>query len=159
MLRKSLLVLGVLALLLLGASAVLAQGGGKIMHVYDEDAERVLPLFDDGRVNAFDIDAPIAIFYVREAVVKLDENGDWEWNDDMIVYEDVIQSLDLWAKLPNHETFQQIMCCPIEELNATVNAATQDTVLLNRDGYTLGYSTTGYFWVTGPNGYYFVWEK
>ena len=158
MLRKSLLLLAIMALLLTSASVVLAQGG-KVVNVYIEDEEVWLPMFPDGRINAFDIDAPIAIFYEREAVQKLDENGDWEWNDGMIVYEDVLVSLDLWAKLPGYETFQKISCCPINELNATVNAATEDLILMQRDGYTFGYSVSGYFWVTGPDGYYFYWEK
>lgn len=159
MLRKSLFVLAVMAMLLVSASAVLAQGGGKIIHFYDEDADTMLPLFDDGRVNAFDIDAPIAIFYEREAVLKLDENGDWTWDQDMIVYEDRLVSLDLWARLPGYETFQKIECCPIDQLIATVDAATQDMILMQKHGYTLGYSVSGYFWVTGPDGYYFYWEK
>ena len=158
MLRKSLLLLAIMALLLTSASVVLAQGG-KLIDIYDEDADVWLPKFDDGRVNALDIDAPVAIFYDREAVVKLDENGDWVWDQDMIVFEDVVVSLELWARLPGHETFQLISCCPIDELNATVNAATEDLILMQRDGYTFGYSVSGYFWVTGPDGYYFYWEK
>ncbi|GAB4574329.1 MAG: hypothetical protein Kow0077_20340 [Anaerolineae bacterium] len=158
MFRKTVAVLVVITVLLAAASVVLA-GGGDIMYAYDEDSEQWLPLFDDGRLNAFDIDAPLAVYYVREARVQFEENGDWVWENGEMVYEDVIVSFEIWAKLPGFETFQQIVCCPIEELNAMVNSATEDIVLMESHGYTLGYSVSGYFWVSAPDGYSFVWER
>ncbi len=156
MLRKGLVVLVVL---LAVTTPVLAQGGGKITHEYNEDLDAMLPLFDDGRLNAYDIDAPIAVFYDTDSRPRLEANGNWVWKDNMIVYDEFVVSLDLYARLSGSDSFQKIMCCPIEELNAQVAAATHDLVLMEREGYRLGYSVSGYFWVSAPNGYFFAWKK
>lgn len=159
MLRKGLVVLVIMGLLLVGATTVLAQGGGKITHEYNEDVDAMLPLFDDGRLNAYDIDAPIAIFYDTDSTPRLEANGNWVWKDNMIVYDEFVVSLDIYARLPGSASFQKVMCCPIEELNAQVDAATQDLILMEREGYRLGYSVSGYFWVSAPNGYFFAWQR
>jgi hypothetical protein len=158
MLRKSLLAMLTVIMVFTGASVVLA-GGGQVVRVWDEDADAYLPMFNDGRLNAFDIDAPVAVFYHKEPVVQMDPNGGWKWKNGQMVYLDVIQSLDIYARLPGSANFQLVSCCPMEQLNATVNAATEDTILWQKDGYTLGYSVSGWFWISAPNGYYFAWEK
>jgi hypothetical protein len=159
MLQKTIAALMVLMMLVVGTSVAFA-GGGKVVDVWLEDEEMFHPAFDDGRLNKFDIDAPVAIFYTTEAMPQMNASGGWGWTEEgEMIYEDVIVSLDLYGFLPGKSTIDHISCCPMAELNAMVNSATSDLILWQRDGYTLGYSVSGYFWVTAPNGYTFAWER
>lgn len=101
--------------------------------IHAEDDVNV-PHFTDGRVNNYQIDAPVAIYCV------FDRGGDGA----------VFQNVEVWGL--NGEKL----------LNATaaqIAAAEDGAVLDSAWSYTLTKLTGGSFNVTAPNGYSFTWAR
>ncbi len=147
----------VLASMVLGASAVLADGGETLTPVYDDD-EGWITCFADGRINGCTLDAPVAIFYTRESQVDVDANGVPAWNDDGTpAYADVVTGVEMWGIVAGYDNLVKVAGLTVGQIQAATAAGT-DTILSQSYGYTFGYSASGYFWVTAPNGYSFVWD-
>ncbi len=142
--------------LLIGASAVLADGGETIT-VYDEE-DGWVTCFADGRINGCTLDAPVAIFYTRESHVAVDASGVPAWNDDGTpAYVDVVTGVEMWGVASGYDNLVKVVGLSAEQIQAAVAGGT-DTILSQSYGYTFGYSASGSFWVTAPNGYSFVWN-
>jgi hypothetical protein len=89
----------------------------------------------------------------------VDENGSPLWYDDGTqAWQDVITGVELWGYVPGHDDPVRVAFVSVDQIKAAVTAnGGADTILAEGDGYAFGYSATGWFWVTAPNGYSFVW--
>jgi len=148
--KKLVLVLSVLALVLaFGAVNVFADDGTTPRPVYNEDEGVWTSGYQDGRLNAFDIDQPVALYYTYDVVTA--------WDSDGVAYAPhVVTSLQLWA-IDGDGVGQMVLNVPAAQLNAAV-AAGQNAQIAAANGYAVNYSTSGYFWMTAPSGYSFTWE-
>jgi hypothetical protein len=142
-----------------GASVALADGGDSLIPVYTE-GNGWADCFADGRLNNCDLLAPLGIYVTRETTLDVDANGVPAWNDDGTpAYKDAVTGIELWGAASGYANETKILSMSVEEIQAAVAAGNDaDVVLAKNDGYTFGYSATGYFWVTAPDGYSFVWE-
>lgn len=146
MLKKVLLTASIAAVVLVfGAVNVFADNTSPInCQVYNEDDDMLAPGYCDGRLNAFDIDQPVAIYYTYEQGQLVDDDGNPYTTD-------VVSSIDLWA--PDSDgAGQLVLSVPIEQITGTQNT-------VSRSGYTVSYSPVAKtFTVTAPNGYTFTWK-
>ncbi len=134
-LRKAKLVVLMLVVLVaaLGAAAVSAQ-------------------FDDGRVNAYDPDAPVAVYctFTQPDLTDLDYS--------------VFSGIEvLWIN-PETNNGSLLMDVSADAIDAVGATPEVDTVLASAGGFTLYRAATGEFYITGPadaegKPYSFVWER
>lgn len=148
MIKKTLLTL--FALMMVIASAF----GATIASA--DDGDDAAKSFEDGRLNSFDYDAPVFIYYAYETVQIEDEEGN-------TIYIDEVSAIELWGVKYETNSGYLAGSISIEVINAAVEAANgEDTVIAQIDGFSLNYSQYGYFWVTGQKHdgtlYSFVWE-
>jgi hypothetical protein len=164
MFKKSVLVAVVavliLSMMLMSVPAVLAGGGSQLAQVFDKDSGNWVTCFADGRINGCTLDEPVAIFYSSTSVPALDAHGQIKWNSDGgMAYTDVLTGIEMWGLASGYSNLIKVIEISTTEIRARIAAAGgADTVLAEGYGYTLGHSATGYFWVTAPNGYSFVWK-
>ncbi len=154
MLQKIVVVM-TLAGMILGATVALADGGVK--EVYVEDVGLV-PVFDDGRLNAFDINAPAAIFAQREPRPVLDENGQQVWDGETPVYEDHLVRIEVWGYLPGTDTIGKVLEVTPADLSASLTSGKAYTI--SAYGYTLTfYPAASQFVLSAPAyGYSYAWQ-
>ena len=147
--KKLVLVLTVLALVLsFGAVNVFADGGTDPHQVYVPDDGIWTSAYTDGRLNAYDINQPVAVYYTYNTVTA--------WDSDGVAYAtNVVSGLQLWA-IDGNGVGQMALNVPAAQLNAAV-AAGQNVQIAASNGYTVNYSATGYFWISSPSGYSFTW--
>lgn len=113
------------------ACAVVAVIGVGVIYADDDTS---VPTFSDGRVNNWEIDAPLAVFCVFD---ETDDGG-------------VFQRVEVWG-LDSLKL--------LEASAAEINAAQGAQVLASADGYTLAALSSGSFEVSAPNGYTFDWQR
>ena len=104
-----------------------------------------IPVFSDGRVNNWQIDAPVAVYCV------------FDHTEDVNV--GIFQQITVWG-LNNDELFHAT-AADISAAQASfskVNAPTT-TTLAAADGYTLSLLSDDTFQVSAPNGYVFNWQR
>lgn len=136
------------AVLVVSANAVAFAGEGDTTIFDTEDYGAVLMLAD-GRLNSFDVAAPVAIFNTITTVA-----------DDELGYVDTVTGLQLLSIDP--ETNNGV---PVLEVDAAQIAEllAGDVETLSNNGFTLSYAD-GYFRVTAPADtegkvYSFTWEN
>src|SRR5690606_24444103 len=110
---------------------LLALGVG-VIHAEEEVIG--VALFPDGRVNNWQIDAPVAIYCV------------FSGSEDTTAFERV----EVWG-LANQKL--------LEASASQINTATTATALTSADGYTLSKLADGSLQVAAPNGYSFNWVR
>jgi hypothetical protein len=146
MLKKVLLTTSVLvAVFVLGAVNVFADNSSPVnCRVYNEDDDMYAPGYCDGRLNAFDIDQPVAIYYTYETGTLMDDDGN-------AYIADVVTGIQLWA-IDSEDVGQLVLNVPLSQITASTNA-------VSANGYTVSYSpAAGTYTVVAPNGYTFSWE-
>ncbi|HEX2907205.1 MAG TPA: hypothetical protein VHO69_10125 [Phototrophicaceae bacterium] len=124
-----------------------AQAGDGITTVDIGDGD-VAWKFTDGRINAFDMSAPVAVYYTTET----------RTNDDTTNYE-VVTGLELLAIDPVTETGHLVVKADVAAVKQLMSGAVS---VIEADGYSLHYSS-GTFWVVAPADaegkvYSFAWE-
>ncbi len=117
-----------------------------------------VPSFNDGRINAYDPGAPVAVFNTRDEIAAVDSEG-------LPTTETVISGVQLLAWSNASESATQVL----DVSRATIESAvakntTKDFTIAKSNGYTLNYSQSGWFWVTTPPDsegkvYTFTWQK
>jgi hypothetical protein len=153
--RKCLLFLTLAALLLVSAGVVLAQSDEPsegMIWVYTEDYGRI-PMFTDGRLNAFDLAAPVAVYYTAH-----EERFP---NAPTISVADGVQLL---AIDPVTSEGNLVLDVPVEEIRNAIDEhlVGTDGLIAEQNGYSLHYAAPGWFWVSAPADaegkvYNFVW--
>ncbi|MDX2162210.1 MAG: hypothetical protein SF162_12865 [bacterium] len=119
----------------------------------EEDDDTVdLPRITDGRINYYDLAAPVAIF----------ENYDYPYSDDPNM--GVLESIEFWGLVG--ESFDKVLHVSVEDLEAVtddVELAAAAVAIASNFGYTLSLETDGSLTLTAPtdaNGvtYQFNWS-
>lgn len=151
--KKMLLVASVFVIVFaFGATSVLAddEETKACPPVYSEDYDIwVSAYFCDGRLNAFDLMEPVAIYYTHDSAQVLDDDGNWVWTE-------VVSGIALWS-VDADSNGQLALWVPAADVVAAFSA-TSDVQIAAAQGITLNYSPSGdMLWVTAP-GYSFVWE-
>ena len=123
-----------------------------------DDTTDLPPSFDDGRINAYDAGAPVAVFYTRDELPAVDA-------DNLATTETVVSGVELlrWDNAAANAT--QVLDVSRAEIEKAIAANTKaDFTIAKSNGYTLNYSQSGWFWVTTPPDsegkvYTFTWQK
>ena len=130
--------------------AVFAVIGVGVIHA---DNDNGIPVFGDGRVNNWQIAAPVAVFCV------------FDHTEDVNV--GVFQQISIWG-LDNNEilhasaadiTAAQAAFNKVALKSKVVTTNTSMATLDSADGYTLGLLNDGTFQVSAPSGYTFNWKR
>ncbi len=117
-----------------------------------------VPSFHDGRINAYDAGAPVAIFDTRTDIPAVDANG-------LPTTETVVSGVQLLAWSNASESASQVLDVSRDTIDAAIaKNTTKDFTIAKSNGYTLNYSQSGWFWVTTPPDlegkvYTFSWQK
>jgi len=117
-------------------------------------------VFTDGRLNANDLAAPVAVYYTYTTRMVFDENGEIVWGaDGYPYYEDVATGLQLLA-IDSTGNGQAVM----ELSNDTINdALAVGQTSFVAGGYTLNIGENGWYWLSAPPDvdgkvYTFSWD-
>ena len=123
--------------------------------------------YTDGRLNQWDLIAPVAVYYTSMMLPEVDESGipillaDGREN---IV--NTVVSLDLWGLHPDTGNIDHLINVPLDELHAMATAATGPGEIVSALGYQVGYAPDfgGWYWVSAPpdaegNVYMFKWQE
>jgi hypothetical protein len=150
MLRKGLLALFVV-LFLAGAGVVTAQDDDHLTWVHTDYGW--VRMINDGRLNGFDIAAPVAVFYTHHSVQP-------PFADMPMTVTDGIQLLAIDPA--TNQGVEVVRMSSEEILAAIAESGGGDVVLAQSNGYTLNYSASGWYWVAAPPDregkvYSFVW--
>ncbi len=158
MLKKMLTIVLVGMLMLVGITNVFAQDNG-MGEIFVKDYGTIA-CFADGRVNAFDIDAPIAAYYLYETVPSLDKNGNLQWTDaGDLLYQDNVIGIEFLRYDNKTKQSTLVLSVSIDDMAALV-ASDDQSIAAN--GVTLNVGDNGWLWVTAArdNGamYTFAWD-
>ncbi|MBI5960589.1 MAG: hypothetical protein HY866_17755 [Chloroflexi bacterium] len=119
--------------------------------IYDEDTDSyITAYFCDGRLNAFDMTEPIAIYYNYGTGQAIDDNG-------YPYTVEVVDSISIWA-IDGDGVGQPVLNVPASQITPALSA-TSDVQIASGNGVTLNYSPSAdAFWVTAWTGYSFAWS-
>jgi hypothetical protein len=137
-------------------SFVLVTGVVAVEAAVPADETQPKPSFTDGRINAFDTGAPVAIFDTHSDVPAVDVNG-------LPTTETVVSGVQLLSW--NGESANQVLDVSRDTIDkAIAKNTTKDFTIAKAGGYTLNYSQSGWFWITTPPDsqgkvYTFSWQK
>ncbi|HML22751.1 MAG TPA: hypothetical protein PKD09_13965 [Aggregatilinea sp.] len=140
--KKMLLAMVMVVVLALGAaSSAFADG----------DTDTYGAVIEDGRLNKTDLSAPLAVYYSTVEKMGYDEDLEWDY-----VYNE-ITGIEIWA-IDSDSNGYKTFSVTLDQINAALAATANDYVVFQQGDYSIGYSESGWYWVTGPNGYEFTWE-
>jgi opacity protein-like surface antigen len=150
MLKKLGLLIVVLALAM---SAVAAQASASTTTITPPS-----PVFTDGRLNAYDAGAPIVIYEPQVTQTTVDANG-------LPATDSVIGSVQVLSWNGSSDSSSLALDVPVDQINAAIaKHPNKDFVIATQNGVSLGYSQSGYFWVSSAPDfegkvYTFTWQK
>jgi hypothetical protein len=142
----------VLALVLVSVGTVFA-GDGPIISVPTKDYGNV-PMINDGRLNGFDLYAPVAVFYKYDKVRQTD-------GKDLMV----LRGIELLGIEQKSNNGFLVLSASVDKINAMIaDANGKDCCIVESNGYSLHFSQSGWFWVVTPPDregkvYTFKWEN
>ncbi|MBI1277521.1 MAG: hypothetical protein GC179_05285 [Anaerolineaceae bacterium] len=142
----------------LGLLLIFVFGMGMFVVQADDNSDTLPPSFDDGRLNAYDTGAPVAVFDTRDEYAAVDSDG-------LATTETIINGVQLLAWNGDSESAYQVLFvsrATIEQ--AIAKNSKSDFTIAKANGYTLNYSQSGWFWITTPPDhegkvYTFSWQK
>ena len=140
MLKWRNLLLVVLALSLLASAGV----------VLAQDEEPIPPFFTDGRLNGYDLAAPVVVYYTHDTVAGTN------WGE----FNEVITGLELW-RVSGEGIGQKILELTNDEIN---EAVARGHMVFESDapGFDLNVGSNGWLWVQCPGCdgkiYTFEWD-
>jgi hypothetical protein len=146
------------------------------------------PSFTDGRINAYDPGAPVAVFETRESVPIVNDNGVpttadvvngvqllfWDGASAKEVMNvsaaDIKAAIDkitpaTASKNTSTTTNNSTLTNNTSNLNTTPVTSNANSVMISKEnGYTLNYSKDGFLWISTPPDfegkvYTFSWQK
>lgn len=162
MFKKITLILSVIALLAFGAVNVFADSDDALPPacppVYDEDSDFwTSAYFCDGRLNSFDLMAQAAVYYryadVPVWVETTDDDGETVYEQQMT---QEVSAISVWA-IDSNGVGQEAMLVPMSSVSPAI-ASGVSAIIAQQNGITLGYSASGYLYITTLGGYTFAWE-
>jgi hypothetical protein len=149
---KKLSILLLTGFLLLMVSAV--KGADAPLVPVTTDTYGVIDKLDDGRLNGYDVGAPVAIYYKYDAVKKADGKT---YN--------VLRGIEMLGIDKKTNAGYLILDAAVDHIAGDVKDANKkDVTIVDKNGYTLNYSPSGWFWVTTPPDaegkvYTFKWQN
>jgi hypothetical protein len=108
-----------------------------------------IAIFCDKRLNAFDMMAPVVLYYHWKTGQLLDAKG-------KPYTANVVDGIEIWA-VNSLSVGQMVGYVSSDKIKEAINAG-QDAVLFDENGVVLGYSASKNFWVSAP-GYKFNWKS
>lgn len=148
--KKAVLLVSVLVLVLsMGAVSAFASddSGGGVCDMYNADEDLTITAYCDGRINAFDLDEPVAVYYMFEDTTAVNDDGETYATQQM-------SGISVWGINEDSDGYLAFWVSADE-----IDAASGDTMLGSAYGFALYYNAEwDVFTVTGPNGYSFSWE-
>ncbi len=142
----------------LAMSLVLATGALAVQAADTTTDPLPPPSFNDGRINAYDAGAPVAVFDTYVDMPVVDADG-------LPTTETVIDGIQLLRWNNDAENTTQVLDVSRADIEKAIAKSTKsDFTIANVNGYTLNYSQSGWFWVTTPPDaegkvYTFTWQK
>src|SRR5262249_21611657 len=116
------------------------------------------PVFTDGRLNAYDAGAPIIVYEPQVSLPAVQADG-------LPGTSSVIGGVQVLSWNGATETSSLVLNMSAEDINkAIAKHPNKDFVITTQHGVSLGYSQSGYFWVTSApdfegKTYTFTWQK
>ena len=107
--------------------------------------ENGIPIFSDGRVNNWQIDAPVAVYCV------------FDHSEDVNV--GVFQQITVWGLNSNELLYATAADITAAQASLSQVNTSATTTLAAADGYSLSQLSNGSFEVSAPNGYVFNWQR
>lgn len=106
---------------------------------------------EDGRINSYDVAAPVAIYYSYGDGYVENEDGELEATE-------VITGIELWV-VTSSGNGVKVLSATTAQIEKAVSAAKTDEVkIVSGSGFSINYNTdTEEFYVTGAN-YVFAWD-
>ncbi len=133
-LSRLMVLLTVMALAVFAVSVVSAQ-----------DDSTNLPTINDGRVNEFDIAAPVAIY----------DYYSYPYADDVNM--GVLDHIEFWGIPSGGDNIQKVMNVTAAEIVAADTSAGSSVLVASNDGYSLYKEVDGSLTLVGPFNYTFNW--
>jgi hypothetical protein len=149
---KKVAFLAVVAVLALSATAVFAAGNTPNPHPgqdYNSTYNVWVPAFQDGRINAFDMTEPAAVYYTYANQMVTDQSG-------VTQLQPVITGISVWV-IGADSIGQQAFVVPISTINAAMASSHATTVLGSGQGMTLTYTKASNAFTLSGLGYTFSW--
>lgn len=153
--RKSVFAVALVAIVLATVgSALPAQAAGEPNQVcpavYNPDQRVwVEGVYCDGRLNAFDVDQPVAIFYARQPERVVDDKG-------RAYITDAIVGIEFWTVNANGQG-QLAMWVPVDDVESAFDSAS-DVEVASQNGVTLRYSPAANALTAALGSYAFTWK-
>jgi predicted RecA/RadA family phage recombinase len=138
---KKMLYVGMMLVIALSAGVAAADDGG---------TDTFEAVFHDGRINSTDLAASAVIYYMTDTVETVDADG-------VVNTTDVVTGVTVWG-LDANSTGHLELYVTLDMIAEQMAATGQDFAVFEHNGFGLGYSTSGWFWVSGPDGYSFMWQ-
>jgi hypothetical protein len=133
--NRAVVVLAALVVMALGVMAVSAQ----------EDTDTsYLPTIADGRVNLYDIAAPVAIYDVYAYPYADNVNAG------------VLDRIEFWG-LDTSGSIQKVLQVTTADILNSANDATASTLVASNEGYSLYKETDGSLTLVAPDSYQYNW--
>jgi hypothetical protein len=147
---KSVLLVSILAMVLVGgAISVFAEEPVPNCQITNTDEGLTVPAYCDGRINAFDIAQPVAIFYTVEDTEAINDDGEAYTTQQ-------ITGIEVWG-VDGDSNGYLALWVGIDAINAAL-VSDGNVQLGSAYGVTLTYvPAVEMFWVTAP-GYDFTWD-
>jgi hypothetical protein len=148
---KKVAVLAIVATLALGGTAVFAAGNNPKHPGQDFNStfNVWVPAFQDGRINAFDMTEPAAVYYTYTNQMLPDQNG-------VLQLQQVVSGIDVWV-IDGDSVGSEAFWVSASTINAAMASSHAVTVLGSGQGMTLTYTkATNAFTISG-RGYTFSW--
>ena len=150
MVKKTVLVITMLAVVLVsGALSAFADDPDTACQINSADEGVTVAAYCDGRINAFDIAQPVAIYYTFEDAEAINDDGE-------AYLTQIVTGIELWG-IDGDSNGYLALWVGIDEINAAL-ASDVNVQLGAAYGLTLTYvPAVNMFWVTAP-GYSFSWD-
>jgi hypothetical protein len=149
---KKVAFLAVVAVLALSATAVYASGNTPNPHPgqdYNSTDNTWVPAFQDGRINAFNMTEPAAVYYTYSNQMVTDQSG-------VTQLQPVVTGISVWV-IDGDGVGQQAFLVPVSTINAAMASSHAVTVLGSGQGMTLTYTKASNAFTISGRGYTFSW--
>jgi hypothetical protein len=148
---KKVAFLAVVATLALSATAVYATGNTPSHpgQDYNSTYNVWVPAFQDGRINAFDMTEPAAVYYTYGTTLIPDQNG-------VLQSQQTVSGIDVWV-VDGDSVGSEAFWVSASTINAAMASSHATTVLGSGQGMTLTYTKSSNMFTISGRGYTFSW--
>jgi hypothetical protein len=139
--------IGLLLVVMVMSAAVASADPGNVAQI--ETDYGTFPAITDGRVNGFDIAAPVVVYYTYEEGKEPETDGA------------IPNGIELLAVNPATNNGELVLRATSEDIQQLLDGSLDS---LTSNGYTLNYTDSGWFWISAAaddegKPYSFAWEN